>query len=73
MGVVNHSAGSIVSYHMLVCLHLPNEVAFTNTNTNTISGILCTWALGILKTCFITELQIDKVTVYLVNSQQRFT
>ena len=42
MDVVNHSAGLIASYHMLDavvegCLHLPNEVA----STNTISGILC--------------------------------
>ena len=27
---------------------------------------ISTWALGILKTCFINESQIDKVIVYLV-------
>ena len=27
---------------------------------------ISTWALGILKTCFINEPQIDKVTVYFV-------
>ena len=46
MDIVNHSAGLITSYHILDAVVRgmftpPNEVAFTNTNTNTISGVLC--------------------------------
>ena len=46
MDIVNHSAGLITSYHMLdaVARNMftpPAEVAFTNTNTNTISSVLC--------------------------------
>ena len=44
--IINHSAGLITSYHMLDAVVMrmftpPAEVAFTNTNTNTISGVLC--------------------------------
>ena len=46
MGIVNHSAGLITSYHMIDAVDRgmftpPDELAFTNTNTNTISGVLC--------------------------------
>ena len=46
MDMVNHSAGSITSYQMFDAVvrgmftH-PNEVEFINTNTSTISGVLC--------------------------------
>ena len=44
MDIVNHSAGLIMSYHMLDdevtgMSTLPDEVVFTNTNA--ISGVLC--------------------------------
>ena len=47
MDIVNHSAELIMSYHMLhavvrVMITPPDEGALTNTNTNTISGVLCT-------------------------------
>ena len=46
MDIVNHSLGLITSYHMLDVMVRgiftpPDEVAFTNSNTNTISGLLC--------------------------------
>ena len=46
MDIVNHYAGLITSYHMLDgvlrgMFTPPDKVAFTNTNTNTISGVLC--------------------------------
>ena len=45
MDVVNHSAGLIASYHMLDAvarrMFTPcDDIAFTITNTNTISGVL---------------------------------
>ena len=45
MDIVNHSAGLITSYYMLDAVGRwmftpPDEVAFTNMNTNTISGVL---------------------------------
>ena len=47
MDIVNHSARLITSYQLLDAVVRgmftpPDEVAFTNTNTNTISGVLCT-------------------------------
>ena len=45
MDIINHYAGLITSYHMLDAMarmFTPcDEIAFTNTYTNTISGILC--------------------------------
>ena len=46
MDIVKHSAGLITSYHMVDAVVRgkftpPAEVAYTNTNTNTISGVLC--------------------------------
>ena len=46
MNIVNHSTVLITSYHILDVvvrgmITPPNEVAFTNTNINTISGALC--------------------------------
>ena len=47
MVIINHSARLIASYHMLDAvvrgMFTPcDEIAFTNTNTQTISGVLCT-------------------------------
>ena len=44
--IINHSAGLITSLHMLDAvvrgMFTPcNEIAFRNTNTNTISCVLC--------------------------------
>ena len=44
--IINHSAGWITSFHMIDAvvrgMFTPcNEIAFTNTNTNTISCVLC--------------------------------
>ena len=44
--IINHSAGFITSFHVLDAvvrgMFTPcNEIAFTNTNTNTISCVLC--------------------------------
>ena len=46
MDIINHSAGLITSFHMLdavarVMFTPYNEITFTNTNTNTISRVLC--------------------------------
>ena len=46
MDIVTNSAGLITSYHMLDAVVRgmftpPAEVTLTNTNTNTISGVLC--------------------------------
>ena len=46
MDIINHSAGLIMSFHMLDAvvrgMFTPcNDIAFTNTNTNTISCVLC--------------------------------
>ena len=51
-----HLVGCVMSlcipYVCIVCLR--------------VFACISTWALGILKTCFINEPQIDKVTIYLV-------
>ena len=57
MDIVNNSAVLITSYHMLDAvvrgMFTPStEVTFTNTNTNTISGVLC------ILDFFISNLQL---------------
>ena len=46
MDIINHSAGLITSHYMLDAvargMFTPcDEIAFTNTDTNTVSGVLC--------------------------------
>ena len=46
MDIVHNSAGLIISYHMLDAvvrgmITPPDKVVFTNTNTNTITGVMC--------------------------------
>ena len=46
MDIVNHSAWLVTQYDMLDAVVRgmftpPDEIVFTNMNTNTISGVLC--------------------------------
>ena len=68
MDIINYSAGLITSFHMLdavtgVMFTPYNEIAFTNTNTNTFRCVMCiadtfVWCLVVNSSCETVPIQL---------------